>query len=186
MKFTPLDIQRREFEKGFRGLDENEVRSFLHDVAAEWEEILHENQKFRDEVLDLRERLQQYQEQDRIFRETLLHAQRTREDLIEAANREKTLMMREAEFKADEIVREAQEKVAELEARVRSLKLDRLRFLQEIDSLLARTKRFLQEEAPELFPPAEVTRKLTDFELTGLDDLPPLPPLPRRMPGTVE
>jgi len=52
---------------------------------------------------------------------------------------------------------------------VRSLKLDRLRLLQDIDSLLARTKRFLQEEAPELFPPADVTRKLTEFDLTGLD-----------------
>ena len=29
MKFTPLDIQRREFEKAFRGLDEAEVRTFL-------------------------------------------------------------------------------------------------------------------------------------------------------------
>jgi len=174
MKFTPLDIQRREFERGFRGLDENEVRSFLHDVAAEWEEIVHENQKFRDEVLDLRERMKQYQDQDRIFRETLLQAQRTREDLIEVATREKTLLLKEAEFKADEILRTAQEQVAELEAHVRSLRLDRLRLLQDIDSLLARTRRFLQEEAPELFPPAETTRKLSDFELTGLDELPPL------------
>ena len=57
-------------------------------MASEWEELLHENSKFRDEVLDLRERLQQYQEQDRIFRETLLHAQRTKEELLDAANRE--------------------------------------------------------------------------------------------------
>ena len=35
MKFTPLDIQRREFEKGFRGLDEGEVRAFLLEVAAD-------------------------------------------------------------------------------------------------------------------------------------------------------
>jgi len=183
MKFTPLDIQRREFERGFRGLDENEVRSFLHDVAAEWEEILHENQRFRDELLDLRERMKQYQDQDRIFRDTLLQAQRTREDLIEAANREKTILLKEAEFKADEILRSAQEQVAQLEAHVRSLKLDRLRLLQDIDSLLARTKRFLQEEAPELFPPAEVTRKLTDYDLSRLDDMPGAPVAYRRGSG---
>jgi cell division initiation protein len=183
MKFTPLDIQRREFERGFRGLDENEVRSFLHDVAAEWEEILHENQRFRDELLDLRERMKQYQDQDRIFRDTLLQAQRTREDLIEAANREKTILLKEAEFKADEILRAAQEQVAQLEAHVRSLKLDRLRLLQDIDSLLARTKRFLQEEAPELFPPAEVTRKLTDYDLSRLDDMPGAPVAYRRGSG---
>ncbi|HNX95780.1 MAG TPA: DivIVA domain-containing protein [Holophaga sp.] len=171
MKFTPLDIQRREFEKAFRGLDENEVRGFLHEVAAEWEEIVHENQKFRDELVDLRERLQQYQEQDRIFRETLLHAQRTREDLIDGANRERTIILKEAEFRADEILRGAQAQVAELEAHVRALKMERLRMLQDVDSLLARTKRFLQEEAPELFPPAEVTRRMSDEESERLDQL---------------
>ncbi len=147
MKFTPLDIQRRTFEKKFRGVDETEVQVFLHEVAGEWEEIVHENQKMRDELVDTRERLQQYQDQDRIFRETLLHAQRTREELVEAANREKALILKEAEFKADEVIREAQHRLAEMETAIRNLNLERVRFLQEIDSLMARTRRFLQEEA---------------------------------------
>ncbi|MCE1228156.1 MAG: DivIVA domain-containing protein [Firmicutes bacterium] len=171
MKFTPLDIQRREFEKAFRGLNENEVRGFLHEVAAEWEEVMHENAKFREEVLDLRERIQQYQDQDRIFRETLLHAQRTREELLEGAQREKTLLIREAEFKAEEIVRDAHQRVAELEAALRTIKLERVRLLQEIDALMARTKRFLQEEAPEMFPPAEPTRSLTEGEAKAIDQV---------------
>lgn len=171
MKFTPLDIQRREFEKSFRGLNEAEVRAFLHEIAAEWEEIVHENQKFRDEIVDARERLQQYQDQDRIFRETLLHAQKTKEDLLDAANREKALILKEADFKADEIIREAQNRMAEMEIQIRNLKLERVRFLQEIDTLMARTRRFLQEEAPEIFPPAEATRKLDEREAARLDQL---------------
>lgn len=180
MKFTPLDIQRRDFEKVFRGLEENEVRAFLHEVAAEWEEVLHENQKMRDEILDLRERLQQYQDQDRIFRETLLHAQRTKEDVLDAANREKALILKEADFKADEILREAMAQVAEMETVIRNLKLERARFLQDIDALMARTKRFLQDEAPEMFPPAETTRRLDDTDAGRIDALPsqPFPRLP--------
>ena len=108
MKYTPLDIQRREFEKAFRGIEESEVRTFLHEVAAEWEELLAENQKLKEEILDSRERLRQYQDQDRIFRETLLQAQRTREDVLDGANREKELTLREAQFKADELIREAE------------------------------------------------------------------------------
>ncbi len=189
MKYTPLDIQRREFEKAFRGLNEAEVRTFLHELASEWEEILHENQKFRDEIVDTRERLQQYQDQDRIFRETLLHAQKTKEELLDAANREKALILKEADFKADEIIREAQNRVAEMEVQIRNLKLERVRFLQEIDTLMARTKRFLQEEAPEIFPPAESTRKLDEREAARLDQLgnPPAVPSPSsgfpRFPG---
>ena len=183
MKYTPLDIQRREFEKAFRGLNEAEVRTFLHELASEWEEILHENQKFRDEIVDARERLQQYQDQDRIFRETLLHAQKTKEELLDAANREKALILKEADFKADEIIREAQNRVAEMEVQIRNLKLERVRFLQEIDTLMARTKRFLQEEAPEIFPPAESTRKLDEREAARLDQLGNPPPVPAQGSG---
>jgi cell division initiation protein len=175
MKFTPLDIQRREFEKAFRGLHEGEVRTFLHELAGEWEELLQENQKLRSEVLDLRERLGQYQDQDRIFKETLLSAQRNREELLEAAQREKTLILKEAEFRAEELFRDAGLRVAELEAHQRSLRLERMRFLQDMDSLIARTRRFLCEEAPEVFPPAEPTRRLDD--LVGLDEGLDFPPV---------
>lgn len=171
MKFTPLDIQRREFEKGFRGLDEGEVRAFLLEVAAEWEELQMENSRLRTEILDLREHLKQYQDQDRIFRETLLNAQRTKEEILDAVNREKALILREADFKADELLRDAMTKSTEMDAALRSLKLERVRFLQDMDSLLARTRRFLQEEAPEIFPPAETTRKLDDREAARLDQL---------------
>jgi cell division initiation protein len=175
MKFTPLDIQRREFEKGFRGVNEDEVRAFLLEVASEWEELQQENQRLRTEIVDLREHLKQYQDQDRIFRETLLNAQRTKEEILEAVNREKALIIREADFKADELLREAQAKAAEMDAHVRSLKLERVRLLQDMDALLARTKRFLQEEAPEVFPPAEPTRKLDDRDIARLDQMPPPP-----------
>ena len=178
MKYTPLDIQRREFERAFRGLEEGEVRAFLHEVAGEWEELLHENQKLRDEVVDLRERLQQYQEQDRIFRETLLNAQRTKEELLEGANREKALLLKEAHFSADEILRNAQAHTAELESQIRTLKLERVRCLQEIDALMARTRRFLQEEAPEMFPPAETTRRLEGLYEDHLEGLDPMAPPP--------
>jgi cell division initiation protein len=171
MKFTPLDIQRREFEKAFRGLDEGEVRAFLLEIAGEWEELQMENQRLRNEILDLREHLKGYQDQDRIFRETLLNAQRTKEEILDAVNREKALILREADFKADELIRTAVTKNAEMESQIRSLKLERVRFLQDMDSLLARTRRFLQEEAPEMFPPAEATRKLDEREAARLDQL---------------
>lgn len=180
MKFTPLDIQRREFEKVFRGLDEGEVRAFLLEVAGEWEELQMENSRLRTEIVDLREHLKQYQDQDRIFRETLLNAQKTKEEILDQANREKALILREADFKADEVMRGAQAKAAEMEAQLRSLKLERVRFLQDMDALIARSRRFLQEEAPEIFPPAEPTRKLDEREAARIDQMAAAPRPPAR------
>jgi len=170
MKFTPLDIQRREFEKAFRGLEESEVRTFLHEVAGEWEELLAENQKAKEEILDSRERLRQYQDQDRIFRETLLQAQRTREDVLDGASREKDLLIREAQFKAEEIIREAQQHVVELQVQLRNLKMERLKFLREVESLMDRTRRHLQEEAPDIYLPASPTLNLDGLDISSLDD----------------
>jgi cell division initiation protein len=175
MKYTPLDIQRREFEKVFRGLEESEVRTFLHEIAGEWEELLAENQKLKEEILDSRERLHQYQDQDRIFRETLLQAQRTREDVLDGANREKDLVLREAQFKADEIIREAQQHVVEMEVQLRNLKMERLKFLREVESLLDRTRRHLQEEAPDIYVAAPPTLNLEGLDLSALDGLDPKP-----------
>ncbi|WP_291271427.1 DivIVA domain-containing protein [Geothrix sp.] len=179
MKYTPLDIQRREFEKVFRGLEESEVRSFLHEVAAEWEEVLAENQKLKEEILDSRERLRQYQDQDRIFRETLLQAQRTREDVLDGASREKELIIREAQFKAEEIIREAQQHVVEMEVQLRNLKMERIRFFRELEALMDRTRRHIQEEAPDMYVPAPPTLNLENLDLTALDE----PALPPRRPN---
>ena len=177
MKYTPLDIQRREFEKAFRGIDESEVRTFLLELSGEWEEILAENQKLKEEILDNRERLRQYQDQDRIFRETLLQAQRTREDVLDGANREKELVLREAQFKAEEIIREAQQHVVEMEVQLRNLKMERLKFLREVESLMDRTRRHLQEEAPDIYVAAPPTLNLEQLDLSALDE--PLPPARR-------
>jgi cell division initiation protein len=181
MKYTPLDIQRREFEKAFRGIDESEVRTFLLELAGEWEEILAENQKLKEEILDNRERLRQYQDQDRIFRETLLQAQRTREDVLDGANREKDLVLREAQFKAEEIIREAQQHVVGMEVQLRNLKMERLKFLREVESLMDRTRRHLQEEAPDIYVAAPPTLNLEHLDLSALDD--PLPPRRPRSGG---
>lgn len=182
MKYTPLDIQRREFEKAFRGLEESEVRSFLHEVAAEWEEVLAENQKLKEEILDSRERLRQYQDQDRIFRETLLQAQRTREDVLDGANRERELILREAQFKAEEVIREAQQHVVELEVQLRSLKMERTRFLREMEALMDRTRRHIQEEAPDMYVAAAPTLNLENLDLSLFEE--PAPHPPRRPKST--
>jgi len=169
MKFTPIDIQRREFEKSFRGVDESEVRAFLHEIASEWEELLTENNKLKEELLESRERLRQYQDQDRIFRETLLQAQRTREDVLDTANREKEILLKEAQFKADEVIRDAQQHVVEMEVQLRNIKLERARMLQDMEALLERTRRFLSQEAPDLYTAPAPTLNLEHLDFTGLE-----------------
>jgi len=160
MKYTPRDLQRREFDTSFRGLNADQVYEFLREIAADLEDLLQENQLLKNELMEHRDRILQYHDQDRIFKETLMQAQKTRDEWMDSAQREADLMHKEARFKSDELIRAAQEEVAKMEIQLRGMKLERVRFLQDMDALAGRTKRFLSQEAPEMFPPADVTRKL--------------------------
>ena len=51
MKLTPLDIQRHEFQRRtFRGLDADEVRTFLNGVSEEMGRLRSDNEKLGEEV----------------------------------------------------------------------------------------------------------------------------------------
>ena len=94
----------------------------------------------------------------------------TPEDVLDGANREKELILREAQFKGEEVVREAQQHVVELEVHIRNLKMERLKFLREVESLMDRTRRHLQDEAPDVYMAAPPTLNLENLDLSALDE----------------
>jgi len=53
---------------------------------------------------------------------------------------------------------------------MRNMKMERIRMLEDMESLMERTRRFLQEEAPERFPPSSNTVKLDDMDFNNLDE----------------
>ena len=84
---TPMDIENKEFKKGFRGYNEEEVDEFLDIVKEDFENLYREN-------LDLKEKLKLYQEQvsryksiEETLNATLITAQTAAEDTCSAANK---------------------------------------------------------------------------------------------------
>ena len=78
-----------------------------------------ENHRLRTEILDLREHLQEYQDQDRIFRETLLNAQRTKEEILDKVNREKALILQGGRLQGRRADAGPMAKSGEMEAQIR-------------------------------------------------------------------
>ena len=60
MKITPLDIQQKQFPVKFRGFGIEEVDSFLELVREEFEELLRENSKLREEFRRMENQLKEY------------------------------------------------------------------------------------------------------------------------------
>jgi cell division initiation protein len=147
MPIRPIDIRRKEFKIGFRGYDPNQVDDFLDAVADEFERNYTENQRMREEVSSLRDRLQQFEDLEGSIQAALVHAEQASNDLRRAAAREAEGIKQSAQREADFTIREAQSRshqmLADSSARIErvqdsydGLQEAKLRFANEFRHLL--------------------------------------------------
>lgn len=147
MPLTPLDIHNREFRRGFRGYDEDEVDEFLDEVVRDYEQVIKERDRLKDQVAELDHRLEQYRQLEDSLQKALLMAQRTSEEMIEQARKEAEMIVREAKLEADRLLQAARAEVRQVEetflqrqndlklwqAKVRSLLESQLALLNHLD-----------------------------------------------------
>lgn len=107
MAIKPIDIRRKEFKISLRGYDQNQVDDFLDQLADAFERTYTDNVRMRDEISNLRERLQQFEDLEGSIRSALIHAEQAANDLREGAKREADTLRESARREADLTVREA-------------------------------------------------------------------------------
>lgn len=143
MRITPLDIQQKQFPMKFRGFEVEEVYAFLEVVREEMEELLRENAFMKENIHRVEGQLKEYKEMETTLRETLITAQQLVEDYKTNARKEAELLIKEAELKADEIMRDTQEKVVKIHEDIVDLKGIRRHFKEEIRRLIESHVRML-------------------------------------------
>lgn len=149
MPLTPLDIVNKEFKhRTFRGYDEDEVNEFLDEVVRDFEALIKENDRLRENATGMTERLDQYRKLESTLQNTLVVAQSTAEELKVAARREAELVMREAEEKAADIIRRAEERVRQLEQELIQMKRETDQYRARVKSLLASLMSLVDELEP--------------------------------------
>lgn len=107
MAIKPLDIRRKEFKNSLRGYDQNQVDDFLDTVADEFEKTFSENQRMKDQVSTLRERLEQFDELEGSIRAALVHAEQAASDLRQSAARDAENTRLNAQRESDLTIQEA-------------------------------------------------------------------------------
>ncbi len=136
MRITPLDIQQKQFPMRFRGFDVDEVYSFLELLREELEELLRDNAALKEQLNRADEQLKEYSNMDATLRETLMATQQMVEDYKTNARKEAELILKEAELKADTMIKDAQEKVVKIHEDIVDLKGIRRHFKEEIKRLI--------------------------------------------------
>ncbi|QXE03024.1 cell division initiation protein [Terribacillus aidingensis] len=122
MPLTPLDIHNKEFARGFRGYDEDDVNDFLDRVIKDYEIIIREKKELEERVSTLEERLGHFNNIETTLNKSILVAQETAEEVKGNAMKESKLIIKEAEKNADRIINESLSKSRQIALEVEELK----------------------------------------------------------------
>src|SRR5215204_6552739 len=159
LPIRPIDVRRKEFKNGFRGYEANQVDDFLDAVADEFERNYTENQRMREEVSSLRDRLQQFEDLEGSIRAALVHAEQASNDLRRTAAQEAESIKQSAQREADFTIREAQSRshqmLADSSARIERVQ-DSYDALQEAKRSFANEFRHLLKTYTDIMENMEV------------------------------
>lgn len=175
MKLSPITIKRQEFAKKLRGFDEDEVRAYLEKIADDIDDLQKENESLNDELSSLKEKIEEYKKIEKNLQDTLLRAQENSTKAIESTKKQTSLMVKEAELKATQIVEKARENANEIRNAVLSLR-------EEKDLLIARLKAIISSQAhllelkvenvdeERIKPKKKEDKKQLDIDISGIVD----------------
>ena len=147
MRITPLDIQQKQFPMKFRGFDVEEVYAFLEVIREEMEELLRENAALKENVQRAANHIREYKDMEATLRETLMTAQQMVEDYKTNSRKEAELVIKEAELRADSLIKEAQEKVIKIHEDIVDLKGIRRHFREELKRLIENHMMMLEHDS---------------------------------------
>jgi cell division initiation protein len=169
-RLTPLEIQKHEFSRKWKGLDPVEVESFLALVAEEMEEVVRANADLSSRVQHLTEENLEHRERERILKETLVTAQQASEDIRAQAAKQAELILREAQGGAERLTHNALQRSAEIEKAIHELKLQRTNFrlqLGKMVELFSQVLEFDRNDDEKDRPLSYLTRKADKGETAG-------------------
>jgi cell division initiation protein len=154
MDLSPLEITQREFGRKFRGLDPEEVQTFLEQIVEEMTRLLHESSDRTAQIQRLEAELRVHQEREDSLRNTLITAQKMTEEIKANAKREADLMLKEAELKAERLLEQAHRKLAQVQAEIAELQRQRELFASKLRGLLKTHLELLDVEPQKPTPTA--------------------------------
>lgn len=105
---TPMEIHDHQFKKAFRGYNEYEVDDFLDKIVADFEKLLRENERLKNQLSTNEQELDHYRKLEKTMNDTLLVAQRTADEVIGSARRNAEEMKEQAARECQQIRDQAQ------------------------------------------------------------------------------
>jgi cell division initiation protein len=144
MALTPQDILSQKFTVKVKGYDKEEVNHFMIQIAEMLEHEILDREKLKKELEKTREKLTQLKKREDVLRDTLISAQKFSHEIRMNAEREGELVIKDAEIKADTIIKDAITRQRELKEEIRTLKFKRVEIENDIVNMLNSLKELIE------------------------------------------
>jgi cell division initiation protein len=149
MRITPMDIEQQQFARSFRGYNEEEVDNFLDRIAKDYEEVLNENIKYKEEIERLQARLEEYSRMEETLRNALVNAQQSASSIRESVQKEAQAIIENAKIEAESIKQRAKQEILDVNNEITALQKRKFLILEKLKNTLKLHIRMLDEEAIE-------------------------------------
>jgi len=164
MLLSPLEIQQKQFRsRFFKGLDVKDVESFLQKVADQMSGLLKEIDELKRDLGERERQLGEHREREQTLKNTLISAQKTVEQMKVNAQKEAKLLVSEAEVKAERILNNAHNRLAQIHEDIAELKRQRTQFELKLRATIETYQKMLDMHKEEEAEAADLESKLKFF-----------------------
>ncbi len=146
---SALDVANKVFGRGFKGYNPNEVDAFLDQISESLHGYAQQILDLQREVDLLRDKEEGYEKLKDSLQGTLLFAQKSAEERVQAAEQQAQAILAEARSQADKMVAAAQGEVALARRDLKGLQEKRQEFLADFQALLFRYQTLIGEAPKE-------------------------------------
>lgn len=143
MKLTPMDIIEHNFKKSMRGYNKKEVNSFTELTAEALENAAKQINTLEEKLKSMTEQLSEHEERESLLKETITTAQMMSEEVKENARKEAELIISEARIQAEDLIKDAYQRIANIQNEIYHLKKQRLDLHTSLKTILEYHKNLL-------------------------------------------
>lgn len=149
MEWTPVDIEQQQFRIRWRGLDPQQVESFLRQLGEELHRLNRENANLKRELHRHEKNLLEYRERDKTIKNVLFNTQKATEQIKANARKEAELIVAEAELQAEKLLQSAHQRLTQIHTDIVELKRQRTQLETKLRSTIETYRQLLDMEKEE-------------------------------------
>lgn len=165
MKLTPMDINNKDFKKGLRGYNVEEVDEFLDEVVENYEELYKENSRLKETIERLKDKVEQYEKLEATIQNTLLLAQNAAEQARETSQKEADLIIGNANETAQKILDKAHNNVIGINDEYERVKEEFIKFRAKFRGFMNTQLQTFHELEKDLTKNYNVSEVIQELEL---------------------